>query len=421
MEVRAVMEPGGAGGVTTGGRVDDLLREVAPRALGVLVRRYGRFDDVEQAVQEARLAAPARWSVAGVPADPVGWLAAEAGRALGPAPGPVAMPDQAAWPADEEQPDDLLRLLFLCCHPVLAAPTRLALTLRAVGGLTTAEIARALLLPEPTVASRIGRAKQRITAARLDVDLPGPGAWPDRLDVARRVLYQIFQEGYAATAGPWLHRGDLAALAIRLTRAVHRRLPDDRETTGLLALMLLTDARRAARATPDGTLIPLAGQDRRRWHRPSIQEGAALVGQALTGPPAGPFLLQAAIATVHDEAPRAEDTDWAQILTYAQQLVRLTADPVVALDHAVAVAMVHGPAAGLAELSTGDADGRLAGHPRLDAVRAHLLALAGERHAAREAYLRAASRTGSLPERSYLGHQAASLEQPPAGVDRPER
>ena len=407
-------------------RVEELLRELAPQVTGVLVRRYGQFDLCEDAVQEALLAAAVQWPEAGIPERPRGWLVTVASRRLTDqvrgesarrrreetaaarspadelvAPGPDADPPAAN--------DDTLTLLFLCCHPALSPASQVALTLRAVGGLTTAQVARAFLVPEATMAQRISRAKQRIKAAGARFAMPPAAERAERLQVVLQVLYLIFNEGYAASSGPDLQRADLTSEAIRLARELHRLLPDDGEVAGLLALLLLTDARRPARTRPDGSLVPLAEQDRSRWDAGAVAEGVALVTGTLARAPLGPYQLQAAIAAVHDEAARAEDTDWPQILVLYELLERVAPSPVVTLNHAVAVAMVRGPRAGLELLATLDGDDRLAGHHRLDAVRAHLLELAGDREAAREHYRAAARATTSLPEQRYLESRAARL------------
>jgi predicted RNA polymerase sigma factor len=304
--------------------------------------------------------------------------------------------------------DDTLALLFLCAHPALSPASQVALTLRAVGGLSTAEIARAFLVPEATIAQRISRAKQRIRSSGLPFALPAPHEREDRLRVVLHVLYLIFNEGYTATSGPDLQRPELSAEAIRLTRELARLLPDDGEVAGLLALMLLTDARRPARTRPDGSLVPLAEQDRSRWSTELLDEGVALVTDALSRTPPGPYQLQAAIAAVHSEAARAEDTDWAQILALYELLERLSPNPMVTLNRSVAVAMVHGPEAGLELLATLGDDG-IADHHRLHAVRAHLLELTGDRAAARDEYLAAARRTTSLPEQRYLEARAGRV------------
>jgi predicted RNA polymerase sigma factor len=309
--------------------------------------------------------------------------------------------------------DDTLTLFFLCAHPALSPASQLALTLRAVGGLTTAEIARAFLVPEATIAQRISRAKQRIKASHIPFSLPPESERAERLDVVLQVLYLIFNEGYTASSGPDLQRGELTSEAIRLAREVRRLLPNDGEVAGLLALMLLTDARRAARTHPNGSLVPLAEQDRERWNANYIEEGVALVTDALARTPLGPYQLQAAVAAVHDEAARAADTDWVQILALYELLERISPNPMVTLNHAVAVAMVKGPRAGLELLGTLDGDRRLAEHHRLDAVRAHLLEMAGDRAAAHSNYRRAARRTTSLPERRYLDARANRLTSYP--------
>ena len=409
------------------GEVEGLLRELAPQVLGVLVRRYGQFDLCEDAVQEALLAAAVQWPADGVPERPRGWLVTVASR---------RMTDQvrgesarrrreeavaAASPADElvapgadadlpAAADDTLTLLFLCCHPALSPPSQVALTLRAVGGLTTAQVARAFLVPEATMAQRISRAKQTIKAAGARFAMPPPTERAERLRVVLQVLYLIFNEGYTASSGPDLQRAHLTTEAIRLARELHRLLPGDGEVAGLLALLLLTDARRPARSRPDGSLVPLAEQDRSRWDAAAIAEGVALITSALARAPIGPYQLQAAIAAVHDEAARADDTDWRQILVLYELLAQVAPSPVVTLNHAVALAMVRGPQAGLELLATLDSDGRMAGTHRLEAVRAHLLELAGDTAAARERYRAAARRTTSLPEQRYLEGRAARLE-----------
>ncbi|WP_404952861.1 RNA polymerase sigma factor [Streptomyces sp. 147326] len=416
---------------------EDLLRRLAPQVLGALVRRYGNFDTAEDAVQEALLAAARQWPEEGRPDNPRGWLIRVASRrltdqlrsedarrrreetaaALTPRDAFVEPP-----PGESRAPgeDDTLALLFLCCHAELSPEARIALTLRAVGGLTTAEIARAFLVPETTMGQRISRAKRRIKASEAPFGIPHDGRdrgrdldpdHAERLADVLHVLYLIFNEGYTATSGRDLQRADLAAEAIRLTRAVHAQLPDDGEVAGLLALMLLTDARRAARTDPDGSLIPLAEQDRSRWDRAAVTEGVALVSDALTRTPLGPYQLRAAIAAVHDEAASDADTDWAEILALYEVLMRLVPGPVERLGHAVAVAMVHGPREALALLAALDEDNRLAGHHRLEAVRAHLLEMAGDRAAARAAYAKAAGLTLSLPERRYLRSRAARIAE----------
>jgi len=413
--------------VSGAGEVEGLLRELAPQVLGVLVRRYGQFDLCEDAVQEALLAAAVQWPADGVPERPRGWLVTVASR---------RMTDQVrgesarrrreeavatASPADEwvapgadadlpAAADDTLTLLFLCCHPALSPPSQVALTLRAVGGLTTAQVARAFLVPEATMAQRISRAKQTIKAAGARFAMPPPAERQERLRVVLQVLYLVFNEGYTASSGPDLQRADLTTEAIRLARELHRLLPGDGEVAGLLALLLLTDARRPARSRPDGSLVPLAEQDRSRWDADAIAEGVALISSALARAPVGPYQLQAAIAAVHDEAARADDTDWRQILVLYELLAQVAPSPVVTLNHAVALAMVRGPEAGLELLATLDGDGRMAGNHRLEAVRAHLLELAGDTAAARERYRAASRHTTSLPEQRYLEGRAARLE-----------
>jgi RNA polymerase sigma factor (sigma-70 family) len=395
--------------------IGPLLRELAPRVLGALVRHHGGFDACEDAVQEALLAAATRWPVDGVPDNPTGWLVTVASRRRierWRADTARRRREEAAFaltPPDPQPPpgtDDTLTLLVLCCHPSLTPPSQVALTLRAVGGLTTAEIARAFLVPETTVAQRISRAKQRIKAAGARFDLPPDPERDRRLDAVRHVLYLVFTEGHTASSGADLHRVDLSGEAVRLARELHARRPGDGESAGLLALMLLTDARRPARTHPDGSLVPLAEQDRTRWDTAMIAEGTRLVHDALTTTAIGPYQLQAAIAALHDEAHDAADTDWKQILGLYDLLHTLTPGPMVALNRIVAAAMVHGPTEGLARLRDAAADPALAGHHRVDAVRAHLLELAGDRDAAREHYARAARATLSLPERRYLEQRA---------------
>ncbi|WP_442788785.1 RNA polymerase sigma factor [Dactylosporangium sp. NBC_01737] len=393
--------------------MDDLLRPLVPRVLGVLVRRHGDFETCEDAVQEALIAAAAQWPVDGVPDNPAGWLITVASRrrvemlrfdvarrrreqtaaALSPSDAPPV-------PAG----DDTLVLLLLCCHPCLPPAAQTVLTLRAVAGLTTAEIARALLQPDAAVGQRISRAKQRLRQHGADFGGTAATPLPQRLPAVLQVLYFVFNEGYTATSGEALHRPDLSGEAIRLTRQLARLLPGDGEVKGLLALMLLTDARRPARTRPDGALVPLTEQDRTRWDRSLIAEGTALVADVLATAPVGPFQVQAAIAAVHDEAGRPQDTDWPQILGLYDLLQHLTPGPMVALSRSVAVAMVHGPRAGL-ELVAAVAPA-LGGHHRLFAVRAHLHELAGDAAAARDDYRRAAERTLSLPERRYLEARA---------------
>jgi RNA polymerase sigma factor (sigma-70 family) len=403
---------------------EHLLRELAPQVLGAVLRRFRNFAAAEDAVQEALLAAALQWPAAGVPDNPRGWLIqvacrrmsdqlrSEAARRRRESASCLYSSDEAQAPADDgedAEQDDTLTLLFMCCHPALTPSSAIALTLRAVGGLTTAEIANAFLVPEMTMAQRISRAKQRIKESGVPFAMPTPQERRDRLGAVLHVLYLIFNEGYASSIGPNLQRSDLSNEAIRLTRAVHRLLPQDTEVAGLLALLLLTDARRPARSGSDGELIPLAQQNRNLWDRNSIAEGIALITAALPRGSIGPYQLQAAIAAVHDEAARHDDTDWPQILALYGLLERMTANPMVTLNHAIAAAMVHGPRQGLAMLAALDADDRLAGHYRLDAVRAHLHEMAGSHGTAITHYLAAAARTTSIPERNYLSAQAAQL------------
>lgn len=413
-----------------GDTLDDLLRELAPQVLGALVRRYGHFDTAEDATQEALMAAARQWPSGGVPDSPRGWLITVASRRLtdllraeaarrrredvaarwvlpGQWLGPAA--DTGTGPADR---DDTLILLFMCCHPALSAASQIALTLRAVGGLTTKEIARAFLVSEATMTRRITRAKQQVKDSAVPFRLPAPGERQARLAAVLHVLYLIFTEGYASTSGPGLHRTELSAEAIRLGRLVRRLRPGDGEVTGLLALMLLTDARRAARTGPGGELIPMAEQDRARWDAAQIREGVELVTGSLARGPAGPYQLQAAIAALHDEAPTAEATDWPQIMALYDVLLRLSDNPVVRLNHAVAVAMVRGPQAGLDLVAGLGADARLSGGHRLPAVRAHLLEMAGDQAGAWQAYLAAAARSTNLVQQRYLHTRAARLPGP---------
>ncbi len=402
----------------TDARTEDLLRELAPQVLGRLVRRHGQFDACEDAVQEALLAAARQWPEQGVPDDPRSWLVTVASRRLvdlwrsesaRQRREEVAAALDPLSPAQSSDQDDTLRLLFLCCHPSLSVSSQLALTLRAVGGLTTAEIARAFLVPETTMAQRISRAKQSIKAAGLTFALPAESERADRLRVVLHVLYLVFNEGYTASSGAALHRGDLTTEAVRLARLLHQLVPQEAEAAGLLALLLLTDARRVARTDADGSLVPLAEQRRDLWNRTQIDEGIALITRTLGTARVGPYQLQAAIAAVHDEAPSDEETDWPQILALYEVLERVSPGPIVTLNRAVALARVDGPRAGLALLGTLDGDDRMAHTHRLDAVRAHLLELAGDPAAARESYLRAARATASLPEQRYLALRAARL------------
>ncbi|MEU2516425.1 RNA polymerase sigma factor [Streptomyces syringium] len=407
-------------------RVEDLLRELAPQVLGTLVRRYGVFDTCEDAVQEALLAAALQWPAEGIPANPRAWLVTVASRKLV----DQVRSEQArrhredrvalatpqaellSRPADAEPEtdrDDSLALLFLCCHPALSRPSRIALTLRAVGGLTTAQIAAAFLVPEATMAQRISRAKQTVKASGTPLRMPEAADRAERLAEVLHVLYLVFNEGYTTTDGADLTTPALSAEAIRLTRLLHRLLPDDAETAGLLALMLLTDARRPARIGPDGDLVPLAEQDRGRWDHRLVAEGIDLISRTLPRGQVGLYQLQAAIAAVHDEAGHVDATDWPQILALYELLEHLAPNPMVTLNRSVAVAMVHGPAAGLDLLEALGTDKRMARHHRLLATRAHLLEMLGRHEAAADAYREAARRAVSTPERRHLTARAARL------------
>ena len=413
----------------------DLLRELAPQVLGALLRRFGHFDLCEDATQEALLAAALQWPRDGTPDNPRGWLITVAARRLMDAARSeqsrrrredqvaVATPQsELLSPAADADPgqdrDDSLTLLFGCCHPALSAPSQIALTLRAVGGLTTAQIAAAFLVPEATMAQRISRAKQAIKASDVPLSVPASEAERgDRLRAVLHVLYLIFNEGYAATHGDQLTRPDLSGEAIRLARWLRRLLPDDPEVAALLALMLLTEARRPARTSAGGELVPLAEQDRGRWDQALIAEGVALVTGALAagGKAVGPYQLQAAIAAVHDEAKDVDATDWPQILALYDLLDRVAPNPVSSLSRVVAVARVRGPAAGLDALAELESDRRVAGYHRLLATRAHLLGLAGQHGPAASAYREAARRATSVPERRYLSRMAARQAAQAAG------
>jgi RNA polymerase sigma factor (sigma-70 family) len=419
-------------------RTEDLLRRLAPQVLGAVTRRYGHFTLAEDAVQQALLAASGRWPIDGLPDNPKGWLIRVTSRRLidllrsdqarrqreddaaqwvlperwlAPAADRVVTGSGSGSGSGDGNPDadDTLIVLFLCCHPSLTPASQIALTLRAVGGLTTAEIARAFLVPEATMTRRITRAKQRIKDSGVGFGLPARAELADRLGAVLHVLYLVFNEGYATTAGPDLHRAELSTEAIRLTRMVRRLLPDDSEVAALLALMLLTDARRPARTGPDGEIVPLADQDRSRWDADRIAEGVALVTEALPRGPTGPYQVQAAIAALHDEAPSADATDWPQILALYEVLLPVADNPMVRLNHTVAVAMVRGPQEALARLDELADDERVAGDHRLHAVRAHLLEMAGDLDAARATYRDAAQRTASIPQQRYLLARAARL------------
>lgn len=404
---------------------EDLLRRLTPQVLGAVVRRYGNFDLAEDATQEALLAAYLQWSRDGLPGNPKGWLITVASRRLT----DLLRSDQARrrreetvaqWEvAETREPtgaehrsadaDDTLILLYMCCHPSLPIASQIGLTLRAVGGLTTAEIARALLASEATVTRRITRSKQSIKDSGIPFAMPGAAELSSRLDVVLRVLYLIFNEGYASTMGANLQRVDLAEEAIRLVRTLHASLPEDSEVTGLFALMLLTHARHRARSGPDGALIPMSEQDRSRWDRDAISEGVGLITAALPRGLTGPYQIQAAIAAVHDEAPSTEATDWPQVVALYQVLLRLDNSPVVALNHAVAVSMDQGPQAGLELLRQLESDPRINADRRFHAVRAHLLEMTGNIAAARDAYEAAARQATNLQQQRYLHGQIARL------------
>jgi len=412
--------------VTGDPSTEDLLRELAPQVLGMLMRRYAGLDSCEDAVQEALLTAATQWPSSGRPDNPRAWLLTVASRRLADilrsesarrvredavylATPPAVLAGADSWlaeagPSGPRDSDDTLTLLFLCCHPALTSSSQVALTLRAVGGLSTAEIARAFIVPEATMAQRISRAKQQIRAAGARFAPPDAADRDQRLRVVQQVLYLVFNEGYVASAGAALQRADLSAEGIRLARLLRRLLPDDAETAGLLALMLLTDARRAARVAPDGALVPLMDQDRTRWDRGLVAEGAGLIAATLASTSAlGPYQLQAAIAAVHTEAASVADTDWAEILALYELLARVSPGPLVSLGKAVAVAMVHGPAAGLA--ATDELAGALARHHRFHAVRGHLLEMSGDTDAAASAYGLAARYATNAAEKRYLERQ----------------
>ncbi|GAA0922777.1 sigma factor-like helix-turn-helix DNA-binding protein [Kribbella koreensis] len=386
------------------------MRELTPQVLGAVVRRTGDFTAAEDAVQEALIAAARTWPQDGVPDNPRGWLIQAASRRfideIRQEQARRKREELAAHrevPAEEvEEHDDTLRLLFLCCHPALTAASAIALTLRAVGGLTTAEIATAYLVPEATMAQRISRAKQKLKGQPFELSQD-----EERLAQVLHVLYLVFNEGYTTSSGADLHRADLSGEAIRLTRMVHQLLPDSAQVTALLALMLLNDARRLARTGTAGELIPLTEQDRTLWNKEFIDEGVALAVEAFNQPPLGEYQLQAAIAALHDEAARPEDTDWPQILGLYGLLEDLSGNPMVTLNRAVAQAMVSGPEAGLELLRPLDV--KLDGHYRLDAVRGHLYEMLGEYETAATHFTAAARRTTSTPEQNYLTTKAAQV------------
>ncbi|HEY3114703.1 MAG TPA: sigma-70 family RNA polymerase sigma factor [Gemmatimonadaceae bacterium] len=411
---------------SSGITVGHLLRELAPQVLGAVARHHGDFAAAEDAVQEALIAAATQWPDGGLPKNPRGWLYHVALRRLTDhvrselarsrreeAAASQIWADWAFVPSPDADigadEDDTLKLLFMCCHPALTAASSIALTLRAVGGLTTAEIANAFLVPESTMAQRISRAKQSIKASNIPFSMPTDAERAGRLSAVLHVLYLIFNEGYTSSGGPDLQRTELSNEAIRLTRLLHNLTPSDAEVAGLLALMLLTDARRSARTGASGELIPLDEQDRMLWDRTLIAEGVALMSNTLPRESFGSYQLQAAIAAAHDEAARPEDTDWPQILALYGLLQRMSDNPMVALNRAIAAAMVHGPAAGLELLDALESDARLHGHYRLDAVRAHLLEKTGDRARAIVHFRAAAERTMSIPERDYLTTKAARL------------
>ncbi len=402
--------------------IGHLLRELTPQVLGIVVRRFHDFAAAEDAVQEASIAAVMQWPREGVPENPRAWLTEVAFRKMTDLiRGESARRRRETEVAEEAArtpvtaldavaaQDDTLVLLFMCCHPALTHASAIALTLRAVGGLTTAEIANAFLVPETTMAQRISRAKQTIKESRIPFQLPNAEDRGARLRSVLHVLYLIFNEGYTATSGPHLRRADLSEEGIRLTRIALHLQPDNTEIAGLLALMLLTEARRHARTGADEELIPLARQNRALWDREQIAEGVALLSAALPKGSVGPYQLQAAIAAVHDEAACPEDTDWPQILALYELLKRISDNPIVILNHAIAVAMVHGAKDGLNLLNALQGDPRIAEHHRLDAVRAHLLEMVGNSQAAAACYRAAAAKTGNLPERNYLLMQAGRL------------
>ena len=411
-------------------QIERLLQELTPQVLGSVVRRFRDFAAAEDAVQEAALAAAGQWSRDGLPENPRAWLTqvafrrmvdqirSDAARRLRESEAALEAAYQKEWAALDTaaQEDDTLALLFMCCHPSLTPASAIALTLRAVGGLTTAEIAHAFLVPEATMAQRISRAKQNIKNSGIPFEMPTAEERVPRLRSVLHTLYLIFNEGYTSSNGPDLRRGDLSYEAMRLTRMAHHLQAEDAEVAGLYALMLLTDARRPARTGPEGELIPLTQQDRTLWNRGQIAEGIALLSEALPRGSVGPYQLQAAIAAVHDEAASADETDWPQILALYDMLRRMSDNPMVRLNHAIAAAMVHGPNKGLELLDTLQTDVRLTNHHRLDAARAHLLERAGNHQAAIIHYRAAAGKTANLPERNYLLTQAARLssEQRPS-------
>jgi len=405
--------------VTIDSATESLLRDLTPQVLGALVRRYGQFEECEDAVQETVVAATLAWPTSGTPANPRGWLITVASRRLidqirsdharKAREMTVALEELPSAEGETAAADDTLILLYLCCHPALTPASQTALTLRAVGGLTTAEIAHAFLVPEGTMAARISRAKQSIKAAGSQFRMPAPEELDDRLSAVLHTLYLIFNEGYTASSGENLNRAELTHEAIRLTRMVHRQLPNDGEVAGLLALMLLTDSRRTARTTTSGDLIPLAEQDRTRWDRTLIDEANSLLVGTMARSPLGPYQLQAAIAATHADAQRAEETNWQQVHVLYKLLERIAPNPMVTLNRAVALAQTSGPEAALEVLTDLDADPRMKNHHRLHAVRAYLLEMSGDMPAAREQYMLAARGTASMTERRYLESRASQL------------
>ena len=405
-------------GVPVGGCVDQVFREQYARAVAVLVRVFGDVDVAEEAVADAFTTAVQRWPEDGVPPSPAGWIITTARRrAIDRLRREASRDDRHAQAAllharDEPVdpgavPDDRLRLVFTCCHPALAPPAQVALTLRLVGGLSTAEIARAFLVPEATMAQRLVRAKAKIRDARIPYRVPGSEELPARLGPVLAVVYLVFSEGHTASTGDALARADLCAEGIRLGRLLHELLPDEPEVTGLLGLMLLTESRRPARTTADGELVLLADQDRRRWDRPLVAEGQALVRECLRRGEPGPYQVQAAVNAVHSDAPTAADTDWRQVVALYDLLLALTPTPVVALHRAVAVAEVAGPAAGLALVEQLSLPGHL-----VHAVRADLLRRLDRRAEAEQAYAAAVELAGNGAERAFLERRLAELGLP---------
>lgn len=408
--------------MTVDSATEDLLRDLTPQVLGALVRRYGQFEECEDAVQEAVVAAALAWPTSGTPDNPRGWLITVASRRLidqirsdhARKAREMTVALEELSPSAESEiaaADDTLMLLYLCCHPALTPASQTALTLRAVGGLTTAEIAHAFLVPEGTMAARISRAKQSIKAAGSQFSMPAPEDLDDRLNAVLHTLYLIFNEGYTSSSGESLHRAELTHEAIRLTRMVHRQLPTDGEVAGLLALMLLTESRRTARTTATGDLISLAEQDRTLWDARLIDEADSLLVAAMARSPLGPYQLQAAIAATHADAQRAEDTNWKQVHVLYKILERIAPNPMVTLNRAVALAETSGPGAALDLLSDLDADPRMKNHHRLHAVRAHLFEMAGDMPEALKQYRLAARGTASVTERRYLELRASALDR----------